>query len=102
MSEEKIVQANTKKLQVATFAAGCFWGVGDAFSKVNGVKSTTVGYTGGSFDNHTQVCDALTAEQYEICRRKGTEPPFSEKYVNSKEKGIYMCVCCGKFHRFKI
>jgi peptide-methionine (R)-S-oxide reductase len=44
----------------------------------------------------------LTAEQYEICRRKGTEPPFSEKYVNSKEKGIYMCVCCGKFHRFKI
>lgn len=37
----------------------------------------------------------LTPEQYEICIRKGTEYPFSGKYVNSKEKGTYKCVCCG-------
>lgn len=37
----------------------------------------------------------LTTEQYEICRRKGTELPFSGEYVNSKEKGIYKCICCG-------
>jgi peptide-methionine (R)-S-oxide reductase len=36
----------------------------------------------------------LTPEQYEICRRKGTELPFSAEYVNSKDKGIYRCVCC--------
>lgn len=38
----------------------------------------------------------LTLEQYEICRRKGTEIPFSGKYVNSKEKGIYRCTFCGE------
>ncbi|MFY3739949.1 MAG: peptide-methionine (R)-S-oxide reductase [Candidatus Nitrosomirales archaeon] len=37
----------------------------------------------------------LTPEQYEICRNKGTERPFSGEYNNCKDKGIYTCVCCG-------
>ena len=37
----------------------------------------------------------LTPEQFEICRNKATEPPFSGKYNDCKEKGIYKCVCCG-------
>jgi len=37
----------------------------------------------------------LTPEQYEICRNKGTERPFSGEYNDCKEKGIYKCVCCG-------
>lgn len=37
----------------------------------------------------------LTPEQYSICRRKGTETPFSGKYYDCKEKGVYRCVCCG-------
>lgn len=36
----------------------------------------------------------LTQEQYEICRRKGTEAPFSGKYNAVKSKGIYHCACC--------
>jgi peptide-methionine (S)-S-oxide reductase len=62
MSKEKsnnnTVQLNTKKLQLATFAAGCFWGVEEAFRRIEGVKSTAVGYTGGWFNNPTyrDVC----------------------------------------------
>ena len=35
----------------------------------------------------------LTPEQYNICRKKGTEPAFSGKYWNLKDKGIYSCIC---------
>jgi len=37
----------------------------------------------------------LTPEEYSICRMKGTEPPFSGKYYDCKENGVYKCVCCG-------
>jgi peptide-methionine (R)-S-oxide reductase len=37
----------------------------------------------------------LTPEQYEVCRRKGTERAFTGAYHDSKEKGMYQCVCCG-------
>lgn len=46
----------------ATFAAGCFWGVEDAFMQVPGVISTQVGYTGGHTNEPTykQVCADAT------------------------------------------
>ena len=37
----------------------------------------------------------LTAEQYKVLREKGTEPPFSGKFLNHDAKGVYTCVACG-------
>lgn len=38
----------------------------------------------------------LTPEQFRICRQRGTEPAFSGDYWNCKEKGTYLCQCCGE------
>lgn len=47
-----------EKLEKATFAAGCFWGVEETFRCLNGVKETMAGYTGGKTKNPTyeDVC----------------------------------------------
>ena len=37
----------------------------------------------------------LTPEQYNIMREKGTEPAFTGKLYNNKEKGMYVCAGCG-------
>ena len=37
----------------------------------------------------------LTFEQYNILRKKGTEPPFTGEYLDNKKKGLYICAACG-------
>jgi len=37
----------------------------------------------------------LEFEQYVVTREKGTEEPYSGQYVDTRDEGVYRCVCCG-------
>lgn len=56
-------------MEKATFGAGCFWGVEAAFRKISGVKSTSVGYMGGHFENpcYLDVLSRITGHA-EVCQ----------------------------------
>lgn len=37
----------------------------------------------------------LSKDEFDVCRMKSTEPPFTGKYTYCKDDGIYRCTCCG-------
>ena len=45
--------------------------------------------------NKNELSKKLTSDQYNVTQNKGTEPPFTGKYLNNKQAGSYRCICCG-------
>ena len=45
--------------------------------------------------NKNELSKKLTSDQFNITQNKGTEPPFTGKYLNNKQNGSYSCICCG-------
>jgi len=46
--------------------------------------------------SESELRERLTPEQYQITQQQGTESPFSGAYHDSKQGGVYRCVCCGE------
>ena len=46
--------------------------------------------------NESEWREQLGEEAYAVCRQKATERPFSGKYYDCKEAGMYCCACCGE------
>lgn len=42
-----------------------------------------------------EIKNKLTKEQYKVLREKGTEAPFTGKYVHKTKDGTYVCMVCG-------
>jgi peptide-methionine (S)-S-oxide reductase len=63
-------RSNTMATEKALFGAGCFWGVEAAYRQIKGVVSTSVGYSGGDYNNpsYRDVCSGRTghAEVVEV------------------------------------
>jgi peptide-methionine (R)-S-oxide reductase len=82
-------------LGIVVLAATAFWAMARWVS--DGPMERTGRPMGGKIEKTDEEWQQqLTPEQHRIARRKGTEQAFTGAYWNTKQPGIYHCVCCGQ------
>ena len=81
----KETKVTTPKLETATLAGGCFWGMEDILRKIPGIEKSEVGYTGGFVPKPT----------YELVKKGDTghaesiQIQFNPKVITFKEVLVY-------------
>lgn len=80
---------------VASAQGGASKEVNHSVAKTQAVDSTGGKMTDKVEKSEQEWKELLTPQQYCIAREKGTEAPFTGKYWDNHEKGVYKCACCG-------
>lgn len=79
-------------MKILLTALVCFLIVGSSCAQKNKKRTEKFAVTKTDAEWRKQ----LTAEQFAVARKAGTENPYTGKYWDNHEKGIYKCVSCGQ------
>jgi methionine-R-sulfoxide reductase len=87
-------------LALATFLSLAGWRGINALLGRDAPRTSSIASGGPDMPNKIKKTDkewkaALTPEQYDVMRKCGTEQPFTGKYNDFWEKGVYICAGCG-------
>jgi methionine-R-sulfoxide reductase len=80
-------------LAVLAFAGGCGSAPSSNPAAVNSSTNSTMKFPVQKSEDEWRK--QLTPEQYAVLREASTERPFTGKYWNTKEPGVYRCAACG-------